>query len=295
MQSYFLKTLLSVATLIYSSNAANAQFAAMNAIRIDVNMGGFTKQALNDARESDKRVSEAQSRISVVNLIYKSSLSVRKRNLVNFVAKTRKVDPAGANQLEEMFATTDVIAELGKAMNDVGLRPDNLADAYTVYWSSAWHASVGSTKTPSREQFAKIKAQATAGLLANPSIVSASGAAKQEFAEALLVQAALIDASIEAAQSNSAQLKAVSKAVQQGAQAMGLDLYAMTLTEDGFVPAKKGSAVDNMPAAPGEENTPALASNIPPVESPNYALIAAAGGAGLGGMFLLGKAMGRKS
>jgi hypothetical protein len=79
---------------------------------------------------------------------------------------------------------------------------------------------------------------------------------------------------------------------------MGLDLYAMTLTANGFVPAKRGSAVDESDLQLGSESEEqALASTEPSgnTESPNYVLIAAAGGAGLGGMFLLGKTMGRKN
>ena len=41
MQSRFLKILLSVAVLTVAPNVANAQFAAMNAIRINVNMGAL--------------------------------------------------------------------------------------------------------------------------------------------------------------------------------------------------------------------------------------------------------------
>jgi hypothetical protein len=180
---------------------------------------------------------------------------------------------------------------VGKAMSGMGLRPDNLADAYAVYWSSAWHASVGSNDTPSREQFGKMKSQAAAALAATPEVANASNSLKQEFAESLLIQAALIDASLEQAQNDPAMLRAIAKAVRQGANAMGLDLKSMTLTKDGFVPSTKktGSVEDDAVQLASQ------AENQGNSSSPNYALIAAAGGAGLGGMFLLGKAMGRKS
>jgi hypothetical protein len=73
----------------------------------------------------------------------------------------------------------------------------------------------------------------------------------------------------------------------------------MTLTENGFVPSSKRSSFDDrdVPGPSGYEvREQALAANDNATRdlAPNYALIAAAGGAGLGGMFLLGKAMGRK-
>lgn len=61
----------------------------------------------------------------------------------------------------------------------------------------------------------------------------------------------------------------------------------MTLTQGGFVPADRRGEADT-----GKAN--ALASTTPPPAQPPYALIAAAGGAGLGAVFLIGKAMGRK-
>ena len=120
-----------------------------------------------------------------------------------------------------------------------------------------------------------------------------------EFAveQALLVQAALIEAYVDNAKSDPALMKKVKAAIAQGAKGMGLDLYKMTLTSDGFVPDKRGSAIDEDDLQSGSESDEqALASTEPAEsgESPNYALIAAAG-AGLGGMFLLGKVMGRKS
>ena len=89
MQSRFLKILLSVAVLTVAPNVANAQFAAMNAIRINVNMGGATKQFLKDARESDDDSEVPQPRVPIVKLNYKPSQANQKRNLANFVAKIR--------------------------------------------------------------------------------------------------------------------------------------------------------------------------------------------------------------
>jgi hypothetical protein len=227
-------------------------------------------------------------------------MTSRQRNFSAFVSKTRKQDPSGASQMEKLFAATDVIVTIGQALAPVGLRIDNVADAYTVYWMSAWQASVGSTATPSRAQVTKVKQQVTQALLVTPEITGASNAQKQEFAEALLVQTALIDASMEQAAGDGNQKRAIATAVRKGASAMGLDLDAMTLTEDGFVPVNEGSSVDDrdVPATPGADAPEAaLAANddAPRDSGPSYALIAAAGGAGLGGMFLIGKIMGRTS
>jgi hypothetical protein len=232
------------------------------------------------------------------SLSYSASAAVRKNNLSNFVKKTRAVDPEGASKMEAMFASTDVIGAIGKGIAPFGLRTNNVADAYTVYWTNAWLGSRGRNDTLSKQQISAVRNQAANALLTTPAFSSASNAQKQEMSEALLVQAALIEAYVDNAKSDPALMTKVKAAIAQGAKGMGLDLYKMTLTSDGFVPAKRGSAVDEDDLQLGSESEEqGLASTEPSgnSESPNYALIAAAGGAGLGGMFLLGKTISRRN
>lgn len=234
------------------------------------------------------------------SLSFTVSPSRRKANLAKFVAKTRPVNPDGAVKMEQLFASADVFASIGQGIAPMGLRVDNVADAYAVYWITAWEAANGITGSrTSRVQAQSVKTQVSSALLATPEFASAGAAQKQELAEALLVQSAMITASMDQMASDPAQRRAIAAAVRKGANAMGLDLDAMTLTENGFVPASKRSSVDDrdVPGAPGNgDGEQALAANDNAARdsAPNYALIAAAGGAGLGGMFLLGKAMGRK-
>jgi hypothetical protein len=232
--------------------------------------------------------------ISSLNFI--PSEARRKANLAEFVDKTRANNPEGAAQMAQLFASTDVISAIGKGIAPFGLKVNNLADAYTVYWTNAWLGSRGRDDTLSKQQIDSVRSQAANALLAVPGIAAASDAGKQEMAEAMLVQAALIEAYVGNAKSDPALMSKVKAAIAQGAKGMGLDLYTMTLTADGFVPAKKGSAADEeLPSSTGHEEAQALASNSPADSAPNYTLIAAAGGAGFGGMLLLGKMLGRKS
>lgn len=69
---------------------------------------------------------------------------------------------------------------------------------------------------------------------------------------------------MEQAAGDAKQKSAIASAVRKGSSAMGLDLDAMTLTENGFVPANKGSSVDDrdIPRAPGADaQQQALAAN----------------------------------
>jgi hypothetical protein len=157
-------------------------------------------------------------------------------NLARFVAKSRSVDPSSADQLAQVFASTDIIGQMSRALSPYGLNVNDVADAYTVYWINAWEASrgiVGSVETRDRVQ--AVRAQALTAISAVPALRAASEAEKQEFAEAMFIQAALISAAMEAAASDPAKLRAVSQAAGTGANASGLDLSKMELTTSGFV------------------------------------------------------------
>ena len=229
----------------------------------------------------------------VQSLRYAASPVRRRTNLATFVAKTRKTDPAGAAKMQALFAASDPINALGGQIAQFGLRTDNAADAYTVYWMTAWQAAHGDMSDFTRAQSQAVKAQSANALASTPEFAGATDATKQEFAEAMMVQAMLISASVDTYKDDPAMMRQLAAAVRKGAKASGLDLDSMTLTENGFVPSGKTGAAAPEPGGHAQ----ALAANAvpaPPADHPPYILIAAAGGAGIGGVFLLGKAMERR-
>jgi hypothetical protein len=277
-----------VSLVFFNSNVGSAQWIGPPVLvqqpLVDVvELNRFAQKNYNNNQSSSKNV-----RISS-----KISLTIQRRNinLASFVKKSRETDPAGAAEMAKLFASTDIIEVIGQAVAAAGLQVNNVADAYSIYWTSAWNASRGSTKTPSKRQMTSIKSLVANAILVTPAFVSANDSQKQEYAEALLIQAALIDSAVEKANGDPIQLRAIAKAVRKGAKASGFDLDNVTLTEEGFVSSSRETGL----LEAGNDNH--LASTpIKLVRSTdsNYVLIAAASGAGLGGMFLLGKAMGRK-
>ena len=176
--------------------------------------------------------------VQMARLIYTPAPERTRANLASFVDRTRATDPAGAAQMEQQFASTDVIGAIGTMMLDSGLHKDSIADAYTVWAINAWGAAHGDmTQTPPATAIA-VSRQVAMAFLQTPELVDADDAAKQEMAETLLIQAALIAAAQEAAAHDPALMKQVADAVRQGAAASGLDLDAITLTEAGFAPAE---------------------------------------------------------
>jgi len=208
-------------------------------------------------------------------LRYAPSKARRATNLAAFVQKTRVTDPKGAADLQKLFAEGDFIEKISALVAPQGLHIDNVADAYTLWWITAWQAAHGSNETPSRAILAAVRQQAASAVAATGEIAHASDAQKQELAEALWVQSALIDGAVEQAKRDPSRLRAVGDAVRKGAKGMGLNLDAIDLTSQGFVPVGVG------------QNDAPAATPKPGNAAPYGALAMAAGGMGVGGLLLL--------
>lgn len=217
-------------------------------------------------------------------LRYAPSKARRTRNLANFVAKTRQTDPAGAAELEQLFAGRDIIDLIGGDLAKKNMRVDNVADAYTVWWITAWQALHGEDDETSAATNSAVRGQAARALSSTPEFVRASDAMKQEFAEALLVQAAIVGTLVSQNKRDPKILRNIAAAVSQGARGMGLDLSQMTLTENGFVPASASGTTEKSPLADPAVAARQTAESGKPFP---YGLVAlAVGGAGIGGWLL---------
>lgn len=168
---------------------------------------------------------------------FEPSVTARRRHFLAFVAKARVLDPVGADNLAELL-DNDPITMMTPELAKFGLRTDNVADAYAVYWVEAWEAVHGFSGASSRETAQAVRKQAANAINATPDFASATSEQKQELAESFLVQALLVGAAKEQARGDPAKLAQVSAAVEQGARASGFDLRAIRLTKDGFVPVE---------------------------------------------------------
>lgn len=191
------------------------------------------------ARDEARGAAPSEAAPDLAALRYTPSLARRKANLAGFVAASRKADPAAAASLEAFFAEQgDLIEKLNGIMATQGLQADNVADAYAVWWMSAWQASRGSIAETDVATNRAVQGQVARALASTAELARAGDAAKQQLAEALLVQTVMLEAAVEQARGDPAQLRAVAAAATQGARGMGLDLSTMNLTPAGFVPAK---------------------------------------------------------
>lgn len=267
--------------------------AASQAIMADVQ-----HQALiTSMKSSQSNDTQAKQENSISDaLVYSPSKSRTRANLAALGRRLAASDPANATLADELFASTDVIGAVNDVIDQFGLERNNVAHAYALYWVVYWGLANKVQDTPSAKAIQAVAEQSERGFANNAEFVKMDNVQKQAAAEELMALTAIMDATSEQAKSDPVLAEQLAKGALEGSRKSGLGLDEMTLTEDGFVPAKRRKKADASDATPGDEQALAFNNNgAGKSETTNYLLIAAAAGAGLGGVFLLGKVMGRKA
>ncbi|NJM51763.1 MAG: hypothetical protein HC843_13580 [Sphingomonadales bacterium] len=240
---------------------------------------------------------------SPVNLTYTPSSARTRANMQAFIAHARKSGAGQGAQMEQLLGSVDAVGLVGGAMDGMGLDRNNVAHAYAMYWAVYWGLANKVYDRPSSRAMQAVARQAERGFASSAEFAASSEADKQMMAEELMVNALILDSVSEEAKTNKAVADQMAKASMEGSRKSGLEFDKMTLTEEGFVPkGSKGSdASDAKDAADPLSSGNALAStdgdgkdSKDGLSTTQLALIAAAAGAGLGGIFLAGKAAGRK-
>lgn len=166
---------------------------------------------------------------------FRPSAEVRKRNFAQFVSKVRATDPGTATELEKAFASQDVIGVTGKEIAKYGLKTNDVADALTVYFITAWYGMRGRDDDPSRALVTAVRGQFVTAMGRTPGFAKTTDAQRQEIAEAMLIQAMLVSGYVQAAKQNPSLAGQIKTAIAQGAKAtFGFDLGTVQLTEQGL-------------------------------------------------------------
>lgn len=143
------RALVTFSVLIFSANASAQYMGNLN----DVMWGSVSaghEQAVGRSSASvasvvsgDTVPSRDIGRFSPDDLQFRSDRQRTSRNLENFTKAVSSKNAAAAADLKRLFSSVDVIGEVGKAMQSYGLDPNNVADAYAIWWVSAWSAATG--------------------------------------------------------------------------------------------------------------------------------------------------------
>jgi hypothetical protein len=171
----------------------------------------------------------------LTSLQFKPSSVIRQKSKEQFFARMRKIDPTGAEQIEARYANRDLFQALNEALAVSGLRSDNVADAFTVWLINIWMGANGQTQDPPTTQIKAVRSQIATVLRQNPDLVAASDSTKQELAEGLLLNAAVVGAALGDPRAKSSEGKATLQTVMvKIGTDMGIDLQSLQLTNNGF-------------------------------------------------------------
>jgi len=215
---------------VHSSVLRNANARLRNTspvIRPSTGRPGFTRPIDRDT---------GVAALPAAKLRYVASLARRKANVERFAANIGKDDPETAREFRAFFAANDFFGKLNRAVSPVGYSVDNVGDALAAWWLGSWQLANQDYSEDGRlAKLRAVKRQAAEMVLTTPAFANADDATKQELAEALWIFAAANEDFVKQAEADPRAAAKIAVAARQGALRMGMDMTAMTLTNDGFV------------------------------------------------------------
>jgi hypothetical protein len=82
------------------------------------------RNRLQNNRKAPDNNSSAPAKLSSSKLAYKPSTAIRRANLKKFIENARQNNPASVPEIEQLFASKDVIARISEDMTALGLKPN---------------------------------------------------------------------------------------------------------------------------------------------------------------------------
>ncbi len=215
-----------LAGAILFSNSAQAQGV--------FDLGALTSTISKNVPAQGAAASQPVPAANLAAMRYTPSMDVRKSNYAEMVKNFQKISPEMGNQFEAMFAQIDVIAEIDKAITPYGMSSSNIADAYAIYFLTAWMAANGRTDDATPEQFKGVQKTAQEALGASLDMLKQPDNKKQIFSESLLIQAMLNGEMVKAVANDPAALAKVKNDTKTAAKEMGIDLDSFIMTPTGL-------------------------------------------------------------
>ena len=176
--------------------------------------------------------------VESANLDFTRSASVTRdvnRRLASAMAQpSRGID---AEALTRALDTGRLQGEFGRLLREFGMSPDNLADVVTGYLIINWEVANETDSRPFSRGYAAVRRDVASALMASDATRRLSDAQKQEYADALIATSML---TVEGRRQllgsrDAAAQQSLRNAARNGARQLGLDPFAMRLTNSGFV------------------------------------------------------------
>lgn len=186
---------------------------------------------------SDAPATAAPAPARPADLAFRRDPAVTRQVQAEFVRTISRSAPEAGQEIETLFRSADPITAASPAFRRFGLDTGNVVDAVAIYYLAMWGAANNQEATMTADQARGARAHVARA-------VNFSGmglntpAARQRFAETLIYQGLLMDAAMERAQTDgdTAMQRTLSNAAHGQMQRMGLDMRALRITGEGFVP-----------------------------------------------------------
>lgn len=193
---------------------------------------------VNGKTETPAKTQAPRPAAAPISYKFIPSLAQRKQNFAGFVATAEQQSVGGGAKLQTLFDVGDVIVATGDVMAPLGLRADNVVDAFTFYLISNWMAVKRKTDWPPLPHVKGLREQIGRNLAEIRLLERAPMSEKQKTAEGLLIYGLITIGAVAGAEGNAKQMTAVSAQAAKTMRGMGFNIEATTLGAAGFEVAK---------------------------------------------------------
>lgn len=195
----------------------------------------FLSDILNQQRiEAAIGADNTPAPVEAASTAYTASPQVSARVKTQFVDNLRQsVGNAGADQIADTLEGTDPVAAWEAIVGGDGLRKGDVADAFASYWILNWVMANGADSTGPQAQAVREQVRP---IIAGQTDLGDAG--RQEMAEVMMLNFLIQHAAyVNALTSGDTQMQKQlgDAAHQRFTKEMGVDLRALSLTDEGFV------------------------------------------------------------
>jgi hypothetical protein len=189
--------------------------------------------------ESGSSYTPPSPKISSATLTFTPNMQRRKDYFNALLAQYEQLAPGTAAQMRPLLFGEndgDIIQKIQKQIGpEYGMKTNNVADAYALYWIAAWETANGIfDQTTPPAQMKAVQTQVKDIMLSVPAMAALSDADKQSLAESLLTQAVVIGTLGGHVKADPANMPKVRAAALANAKAMGVNIEMFKLTPTGF-------------------------------------------------------------
>ncbi len=168
---------------------------------------------------------------------FRPSTQIRQRALTTFIGQMKTANPQMGSILELAFATSDVFATVDTEISrKYDLTTSNLAVTFALFFDALRDCANGRTSDFTRTQAQAVRRQMALVLAASPQTSNLTEAQRQEYSDALLLNAAFLSLALESAQKGTpaARQAFADNIAGVAKQSFGVDLRAIRVTDEGY-------------------------------------------------------------